>query len=542
MKDTKKMIIILLTIVGIILLTLILGGGIYIINQQSKEKDYRQQIETAQKYLLDGDYDLAIATYTKAISKNPKDADAYIGLSNIYIQLGDYNNALIVLENGYKATGSKRISALIEYFNSMELDNSEDSVYANTNMDNDVTVKQIKDSVNISWNLSMLEKMQTYNYGDFNRDYGTGEIVFDEEYLMVVYNDEGVTCYYRNTDSNKSIVDTVRSEPFSYAMPEKISFDNLGKVFNDFEGEISNSTLKNLIGREISCEKIEGRNAVKFEYKNCVFIINTDEDGNIKGFDAVNEIILLNANNNSNGNDNVDCGTVSGYVVNALNEPIVGATIQFTNKTDRTVKVDNIQTTTGGAFKIELPVGEYEIKILASMVNEMYVDETFTVKVTKDCNITGEIYVIGIKSEGILRIVLDWGMLPYDLDSYLTGNCNGEEIFVSYFSRTDRGNSYDAQLDVDVTSGYGPETITFNGDIDNSDISYTVVDFAHTGSLGQSNARVRIYWTDGSIYEAAVPTNAENYWTVFRITNGELVMVNDISERTFDNWWFGSIY
>lgn len=97
MKDTKKMIIILLAIVGIILLTLILGGGIYIINQQSKEKDYRQQIETAQKYLLDGDYDLAIATYTKAISKNPKDADAYIGLSNIYIQRVDYNNATVIL-------------------------------------------------------------------------------------------------------------------------------------------------------------------------------------------------------------------------------------------------------------------------------------------------------------------------------------------------------------------------------------------------------------------------------------------------------------
>lgn len=65
----------------------------------------------AQRYLDELQYEQAIAEYEAAISIDPKNKDAYLGLAEVYVTMGDIEKALEVLEEGYEKTESVRIAA-----------------------------------------------------------------------------------------------------------------------------------------------------------------------------------------------------------------------------------------------------------------------------------------------------------------------------------------------------------------------------------------------------------------------------------------------
>ena len=56
------------------------------------------------------------------------------------------------------------------------------------------------------------------------------------------------------------------------------------------------------------------------------------------------------------------------------------------------------------------------------------------------------------------RVILTWGSSPSDLDSHLEGP--GYHVF--YSNKTGKN----AELDVDDTTSYGPETVTFRAEDD----------------------------------------------------------------------------
>lgn len=62
-------------------------------------KEYDTSIEVARQYLNDKDYDRAIAAYERAIEIDPKKKDAYIGLADLYLETGDTEKALEVLNS-----------------------------------------------------------------------------------------------------------------------------------------------------------------------------------------------------------------------------------------------------------------------------------------------------------------------------------------------------------------------------------------------------------------------------------------------------------
>jgi hypothetical protein len=78
------------------------------------------------------------------------------------------------------------------------------------------------------------------------------------------------------------------------------------------------------------------------------------------------------------------------------------------------------------------------------------------------------------------RIVLSWGQLPRDPDSHLRGPRPGGGTFhIFYGSRNfSHAGSLHANLDVDVTTGFGPETITISNFTDGR-YEYYVHDFTN---------------------------------------------------------------
>ncbi|MEM7532122.1 MAG: AbfB domain-containing protein [Chloroflexota bacterium] len=125
-------------------------------------------------------------------------------------------------------------------------------------------------------------------------------------------------------------------------------------------------------------------------------------------------------------------------------------------------------------------------------------------------------------ASGELRIVLEWGENPSDLDSYLR---LPSQDTISYSNQG--GGS--AQLDLDDQNGYGPETITIS-QLEDGTYAYAVHHYAGKGSLATSGAIVRIYGQTGLVKEYT-PTAGqdERWWYVFDLDgSGNIVDVNTL--------------
>lgn len=149
------------------------------------------------------------------------------------------------------------------------------------------------------------------------------------------------------------------------------------------------------------------------------------------------------------------------------------------------------------------------------------------------CPCDGMTYALSPEMKNLdgIRIVLNWGATPSDLDSHLVYPNNH-----IYFSSK---NGDDADLDVDDTTSYGPETITINQKKIGERYVYGVHDFSdldnpQTTNLSHSNAVVFVYVGKTLIKTYYVPKNKTgNFWTVFAIDEaGNIIDYNTIKGVT----------
>jgi len=96
--------IILIIISAVVLLSIVIGLGVAGLNNP-----YDKQIKLAYKFLNDGNYEEAILAFNKAIDIEPKRYEAYLGLSDVYIEKGDYDKAIEILQKGLSATGGNEV-------------------------------------------------------------------------------------------------------------------------------------------------------------------------------------------------------------------------------------------------------------------------------------------------------------------------------------------------------------------------------------------------------------------------------------------------
>lgn len=82
----------------------------------SEKQKIKQQINLGQRYLLDNEYEQAIACFEQIIKIEPKNTEAYIGLANAYYQNGELKQAIKVLKKGYKQTDNEEIKELLDEY------------------------------------------------------------------------------------------------------------------------------------------------------------------------------------------------------------------------------------------------------------------------------------------------------------------------------------------------------------------------------------------------------------------------------------------
>ncbi|WBX99210.1 tetratricopeptide repeat protein [Chryseobacterium gambrini] len=131
-----------------------------------------------------------------------------------------------------------------------------------------------------------------------------------------------------------------------------------------------------------------------------------------------------------------------------------------------------------------------------------------------------------------MRIVLSWGKSPSDLDSHLSYPNN----HICYYHK----EGTNANLDVDDTDSFGPETITIEKRAQNQKYIYAVHDYSDKNRMDNdnlsniSNAKVYVYIGNTLIKSYDVPKRKKGtVWVVFMIDeSGNIIDINNFENST----------
>ena len=218
---------------------------------------------------------------------------------------------------------------------------------------------------------------------------------------------------------------------------------------------------------------------------------------------------------------------VSGKVLNAVDQsPVANVSVTIFGQTGTT-------NTDGNYTILNVGTGDHDVAGTSDgfcpfsapfTIPDGYEDEFFTYNFSMSPMLEGE----------QIRMVLNWGATPRDLDSHLlTPEIEGNTHHIYFSNRGSYTAVPYAKLDTDVTYGYGPETITIN-QLFSGTYTYYIYNYAPGGSSGlkNSNAVVQIYSGEActaNIIEVPTDTNGR-FWHVCNIdgATGDVTVVNQI--------------
>lgn len=229
-----------------------------------------------------------------------------------------------------------------------------------------------------------------------------------------------------------------------------------------------------------------------------------------------------------------ESGIASGTINNALTgSGIEGVTLEVRNGWNNDENGDiltTITTDSSGNYNVTLPLGNYTL----NASKDGYISTMINIIVQSGKTSSQNGTMTPIVSGDNFRIVLTWGANPRDLDSHMVGTLSGGSSFHVYYRHKSQydGGVEVCNLDVDDTSSYGPETITLNTTVD-TPYYYYIYRYAGSGTVASSEAQVKLYQGETLVATFNVPTDqgSGDYWNVFAIVNGELVIKNTITSN-----------
>ena len=110
-KASKKKIYVFAGIALAVILLAVIGIIAY---SNAPAVRMQKRLDLGNRYLSEMEYEKAIAEYEAVIEIDPKNVDAYIGLADAYIGLGQSDKAIEVLEKGYDSTNDERLKAMLD--------------------------------------------------------------------------------------------------------------------------------------------------------------------------------------------------------------------------------------------------------------------------------------------------------------------------------------------------------------------------------------------------------------------------------------------
>jgi len=259
------------------------------------------------------------------------------------------------------------------------------------------------------------------------------------------------------------------------------------------------------------------------------------------GYITTRQVIIIRENQTTYYNATIESipdqfegeGIASGIIYDAFTGyGVPGLTLKIRKgmgNTDDGEIVKTLTTGSGGSYTTGyLPAGHYCVEILdeRELPNEAlrYLSSAFNIKVLGNTTIVAQNgAVTTAMGQEQVRIVLRWGLNPQDLDSHLVGPTSDEGRFHIYYSQQtyEEDGIKMADLDLDDTDSYGPETTTIYYPVPGV-YRYYIHDFTNrnsssSSSMAQSGATVEVYLGSNNVpvYTFYVPNEPGTVWAVF---------------------------
>ena len=237
--------------------------------------------------------------------------------------------------------------------------------------------------------------------------------------------------------------------------------------------------------------------------------------------------------------DSPEHGLLSGTVTNAqTNQRLAGVEVRLRDSANQVVRTTS---DANGNYSFDVPAGTYHLQVNHSG----YIAYSVRIEIAEHGTHSQNIGISEVMSGTEYRAVLTWGAAPSDLDSHLLGSNSWGTYHVAYYQKSvwNLTNTRKvAELDVDDTSSYGPETTTFEVDEDGRYLFF-VHNFSgnYESTLAESGAQVVVYRGSERLasFNVSGGSNQSRYWTVFRIENGEVIPINQLGEMPEDVWGNG---
>lgn len=228
-------------------------------------------------------------------------------------------------------------------------------------------------------------------------------------------------------------------------------------------------------------------------------------------------------------------GIIKGQIVNAIDSSHIPEAMINIRKGHNTSEGDIISKVTSdidGKYQFELDTGYYTLEVSRNGFITQYLNAT----VLNDATTNIDVSLSSAMSNQLYRVVLTWDEYPFDLDSHLSGiTGDGTSFHVYYLNKEEYkpNGTLIANLDIDDTDSYGPETITFNVDTEGT-YNYYVHRFSSDGTLPASGANVKIYNGERLIKNCNIDASFDEnslYWNIFTIDKGIFKIVNTVSQE-----------
>lgn len=537
-----------LIIAAILMVLLATAVGVFVATGGVEKVKVVQQLNLGNRYLEDMNYEEAIVAFERAIEIEPKAEKAYLGLADAYIGLGDYESAVAALQNGIEETDSDTLQKRLEEVQE-EWDDTERRVYGcvyavDTDLDdtNNVGIPEV--DVKITSKKGKTISCKTDSEGRFeSKLLSKGTYTIKYSVPGYVEYEEEVKLNGGKYEMNIFIEPDMRSELYGSVL---IADEDMNYANN-----------QPLAGAEVSLVKLNGSNAFST-------VGTTDGNGRYvipdllmgvyslkvssPGYLTAEQTLVVYEGQNVSYNALIEAistqwqgkGTASGTVYDALTgQGVAGLTLMLRNGIGNMSGevVETFETDASGRYQTpELEGGNYCIEIKDHRQNgeKQYLGAAINVKVLGGRNIDNQDGTVSNTIQtGQVRIVMTWGETPRDLDSHM--GCfleSGEQFHIYYGSRTFyAGSEKIADLDLDDTDCYGPETTTIYQP-NPGEYTFTVHNYSGGSDieLANSGACVQVYMGYSAVptYVFYVP-NAPGYdWEVFHYstTTGVLTPSN----------------
>jgi len=183
--------------------------------------------------------------------------------------------------------------------------------------------------------------------------------------------------------------------------------------------------------------------------------------------------------------------------------------------------------------KVKFPRIEEDGDIGVHFKAEGYIPTDVNVEVVAGTIFNNRISVSPEMAMEYVRIILDWGRRPKDLDAHFTKD---KQWHISYRNMKVSDDGV-ATLDRDDTDSFGPETITIKEIDTDSHYIFWVQDFTNheddnSKTLSKSGATIKVYGNGELMESVTVPSDARgNKWNVFEIIDGRIKLSNYISSK-----------